>query len=140
MGDGVEEVNWLERWRQAETREFPWRDEPRETVIFGSLDALGRKIPRRLVLADYLLLIARSEPARVRRVPSQAIVEETEDEREAPVSYVQCPCGEHPVVSATLEKCPGCERYYVRLEDGGLVFVVYGEMAPPPLTPPEAVH
>lgn len=133
------EVDWLERWHQAESREFPQLDRPRETVLFGSVDALDRKIPRRLEIADYLLLIARSEPARVRRVPASAVVEEAaEDETE--VAYVTCPCGAHPVARPALEKCVGCERHYVRFEQTGMVFVCYGDMEPPLLQPPAPVH
>lgn len=98
---------------------------------FAEYDFLGRKQPHRLGLADYLLLIARIDPARVRRVPSTAIAEEGADEI-AEFAFVDCPCGARPVVRQTLEQCKGCERWYVLFEQG-VVFVTYGEMAPPPL-------
>lgn len=122
-------ADWLQRWRDADY-DFDFdRDERPQVYLgpFGSVDGLGRKIPRRLGIPDYLLTIARSEPARVRRVPSVAIIEEDESD-----AFVKCPCGAHPVAEARLVKCPGCERHYVRLDDG-VVFVAYGNGPTPPL-------
>lgn len=111
---------------------FEWEDRPGPTAgPFAAFDDFGRRIPRRLGIADYLLTIARSEPARVRRVPSAAVVEEGDDD-DGPFGMVTCPCGGRPIVRSVLEPCVGdCDRYYVRF-DGGMVFVAYaGE--PPPL-------
>lgn len=120
-----EEVDWLRRWRQAEARPVAHR----AGGPFSTFDELGRKSLRRLGLADYLLEVARSEPARVRRVPSKAIVEEGDDDA-GPFSFVACPCGMRPVARSELVKCGGCERNYVRFEHG-TVFVVYAGEVPP---------
>jgi hypothetical protein len=127
------DIDWMQRWRDA-GGDFDWEDEParQQSGPFSLFDSLGRKIPRRLGIADYLLTIARSEPARVRRVPSQAVVEEGEDEHGS-FSFVTCPCGARPVVRQRLEKCDGCARNYVRFE-GGAVFVAYGDGGAPPLS------
>lgn len=130
-GDLTEGVDWLQRWRDAGYG-FDWDDLPQVQLgPFGSVDSLGRKIPRRLGIHDYLLTVARSEPARVRRVPAAAVSEEGIDDEEGPYALVTCPCGARPVVRAALAKCTGCDRNYVCI-DGG-VFVAYGNMLAPPL-------
>lgn len=117
----------LDRWIAAKRPiEFRHASSP-----FAEFDLLGRKQPHRLGLPSYLLLIARLDPARVRRVPSSAITEEGQDET-GEFSFVGCPCGAHPVAAAEMVKCSGCERYYVEFERGA-VYVVYGAMEPPPL-------
>lgn len=127
-------VDWAERWRHAEETELPPpEDIPGPTAgVLSEYDAFGRKLPRRLGSADYLLVIARSEPARVRRVPSQAVVEEGDDDDGA-FALVECPCGTRPVVRGLSTKCTGCNRNYVRFE-GGTVFVAYGDGQVPPLS------
>jgi hypothetical protein len=91
---------------------------------FSEHDDLGRKVPRRLHLADYLLLIAQSSPGRVRRVPARAVAKEPDEG-----TSVICPCGQRPAVGTELGKCPGCERSYVLVER--YVFVAYGDMELP---------
>jgi hypothetical protein len=99
---------------------------------FSQTDLLGRKVPRRLGLPDYLLWIARIDPARVRKVPARAIVDDGRDE-DGEFTLVACPCGHQPVVRPALERCPGCERHFVHVEQGA-VWVTYANMTPPPLT------
>jgi hypothetical protein len=98
----------------------------------GGYDLVDRRIPRRLGLPDYLLVVARIEPARVRKVPSRAVVDDGHDDDGA-FAFVDCPCGAKPIVRADLGKCSGCERYYV-LVGSGSVFLTYGAMTPPPLS------
>lgn len=121
----------IEKWTSAQ-QPMPWRDEPRRTAggPLTEYDGFGRRqLYRPFRLPFWLLFIARIEPARVRRVPASAIVEERLDDD---VSLVACPCGAHPVVSSQLAKCGGCERYFARIEVGH-IYVAYGAMAPPPL-------
>lgn len=99
---------------------------------FAEYDTLDRKQPRRHGLPDYLLLIARIAPGRVRRVPSSAIEDEGLDDELGDFAFVNCPCGARPVVRDDLEKCNGCERYYVLVERGR-VYLTYGAMSPPEL-------
>lgn len=101
----------------------------RLTLAMGNVDRLGRKQPRRLGLPDYLLLIARLDPNRVRAVPARAIVEEGLD-GDGEHALLDCPCGAHPIVRASLDKCSGCERHYA-LSGPGLVWVAYGAMPVP---------
>lgn len=98
---------------------------------FAEYDTLDRKQPRRHGIPDYLLMIARIEPARVRRVPSVAIEDEGTDDAGG-FAFVNCPCGARPIVRDDLEKCKGCERYYV-LVSTGRVYLTYGAMSPPAL-------
>lgn len=114
--------DWVTRWREAEDTRG------QEGGLFATYDAIGRKNPRRLGHADYLLLIARSDPARVRRVPSIAVVEEGEDDQ-GPFAFITCPCGTRPVARTALAKCGGCDRNYVRFEQG-TVFVAYAGEIP----------
>lgn len=108
----------------------PWVDRPRDVDgPFTERDAFDRKIPRQLHLGDYLLLIARASPGRVRPVPSRAIAEERLDDADEPVTLVACPCGHRPVVTTTVTRCHGCERYYVLIDSR--TFVIYGAMEPP---------
>lgn len=97
----------------------------------GGYDLLDRRAPRQLGLPDYLLVVARSEPARVRKVPRQAVVDDGHDD-DGDFAFVACPCGARPIARERLERCSGCERYYV-LVAAAQVFVTYGEMAPPPV-------
>jgi hypothetical protein len=90
---------------------------------FSELDGLGRKMPRRLHLADYLLLIVQSSPGRVRRVPERAV------EGRGEATFITCPCGQRPAVGIEVGKCSGCERSYVLVER--YAFVVYGDMELP---------
>lgn len=107
---------WLDRWRAAN----------------DGYDGLGRPQPRRMfTVPGCLMMIARIEPARVRRIPVSAIAEEGVDDNGG-FSMVACPCGAKPVAQERLAKCPGCERYYVHVRVGN-VYVVYGAMEPPPL-------
>ena len=96
----------------------------------GGYDLLDRRAPRRLGLADYLLLVARSDPARVRTVPQRAVVDDGHDD-DGDFALVACPCGTRPIVRERLERCGGCERFYALI--GPKVFCCYGEMTPPPL-------
>jgi hypothetical protein len=124
MSAATRDLSWYDRWVAAKTVEVRDYDQPP--------DEPPQREPARLTIGDYLLVIARSEPARVRRVPSSAIVEDgTDDSGE--FSCVECPCTARPVVRSKLEKCLGCERYYVEIEPGA-VYVAYGEMPPPPLS------
>jgi hypothetical protein len=97
----------------------------------GGYDAVGRRVPRQLGLPEYLLLVARIEPARVRRVPARAVVDDGIDD-DGEWAFVACPCGAQPVVRRALEKCRACERYYVFISPG-FVFLSYGSMTPPEL-------
>lgn len=108
---------WLDRWRAAN----------------DGYDGLGRRQPRRIfTVPDCLLMVARIEPARVRRVPASAVAEDGADD-EGGYSMVTCPCGGHPIARERLARCPGCERYYTHVRPGS-VWVTYGAMSPPPLT------
>lgn len=111
----MSEPNWRERWLLAA----------------GAYDPHGRRQPRRVDLPDYLLMIARIDPARVRRVPKRAIADDGVDE-DGDFALVTCPCGARPVVRFELAKCSDCERYYTLIAPG-YVFLTYGEMTPPPL-------
>lgn len=91
-------------------------------------DRLGRKQPRRLPLTHYIELMVRSASDRFREVPRAAIEEDGADD-DGPFAMVRCPCGRQPIVRYSIEKCAGCERYYVLCAP--TVFVVYGEMDPP---------
>lgn len=124
----------LDEWTTLDERPA-WVDEPlpadRRHDPFAEFDYLGRKVPHRIPLPAYLLMVARIEPARVRRVPPRAVVENGVDEA-GDFALVACSCGHRPVVRAELAKCSACERYYTLIDDGS-VYVTYGEMAPPPL-------
>lgn len=85
--------------------------------------------PRRLGLGDYLSAALQGSWDRVRRVPGSAITEDGVDD-EGDFAFVACPCGAHPVVRDKVEKCPGCERWYLLVALGS-VWVIYGEMTPP---------
>lgn len=115
----AEVKSWGSDWRRA--------SEP-----FVERDFVGRQIPRHQGIEGYLLLVARLDPGRVRSVPARAVLEEGEDD--GPYALVACPCEHRPVVTSVLTKCPGCERWYVYVT-GGKVFVAYGAMAPPAVTP-----
>lgn len=115
---------------------MPRRDLDKWRAANGGYDLCDRQQPRHIGLPDYLLLVARIEPARVRLVPKTAIPEDGHDD-DGPFAFVACPCGARPIVRAPLERCPSCERYYCLVFPR--VFVTYGAMAPPPLpdrTPP----
>jgi hypothetical protein len=81
--------------------------------------------PRTITIVDYLLMIAQTNPGRVRRVPARAVVESGLD-GEGFFSLVTCPCGARPVARIQLKKCPGCERHYVDIAEG-TVYVAYGD-------------
>jgi hypothetical protein len=102
---------------------------------FAARDAFDRRVPTRLGLHHYLLVVARSDPDRVRPVPAAAVQDENTDDDGA-FALVACPCEHKPVVRSRLEKCPGCERYYTLVGNG--VFVVYGAMTPPSQRPEAA--
>lgn len=125
-----------EKWLIAEGHRYDFDDRPgREGgSAFAEYDLLGRKQPRVISIPDYLLMVARIDPARVRRVPAAAITEEGLDDQ-GEFAYVACPCEAHPVVRGELEQCTSCERRYV-LVGTGAVFVAYGAMEPPPLGKP----
>jgi hypothetical protein len=91
-------------------------------------DALGRKQPRRLPLTEYIELMARSAGDRFREIPRVAIEEDGVDD-DGPFAMVRCPCGRQPIVRYSIDKCAGCERYYVLCVPS--VFVIYGDMEPP---------
>lgn len=97
---------------------------------FTDHDSFGRQLPTHIGIGHYLLMIARSEPARVRPVPPGGVVEEGVDDEG--YALVACPCGARPIARERLAKCEGCERWYVYV-DARRVFVVYGAMEPPPL-------
>lgn len=126
LGDAARE------WAEVRDHHYAWEDRsgPQRSP-FSEYDQLGRKQPRRLAITDYLLMIARIEPERVRRVPVLAVPESGEDD-DGPFALVTCPCGGRPIARSALEQCSGCERYYAEV-GGGVVFVVYGAMKPPPL-------
>lgn len=70
---------------------------------------------------------------RMKVVPEAAIQEEKEDE-----FFLECPCGAKPVVSReseSFQKCAGCERHYLTLEQR--IFVLYGNMPVPTAPAPE---
>lgn len=98
----------------------------------GGYDLVDRRQPRQLGLPDYLLMVARIQPARVRRVPARAVVDDGHDD-DGDFAFVACPCGAKPIARGALAKCSGCERYYVLVAPGH-VFLTYGEMTPPPLS------
>lgn len=126
-------LNDREKWALPhEPRGFADVIGPQQGDPFAEFDLLGRKQPRRLGMPDYLLMVARIEPGRVRRVPAPAVAEEGVDD-EGEFSMVTCPCGAHPMVRSALAKCAGCERHYVAIELG-VVYVCYGAMTPPPLS------
>lgn len=89
-----------------------------------------RLTPRRLSFADYLTPFLARSPGRVRKVPISAISEDGTDS-EGDFAFVACPCGAHPVVRSQIAKCDGCERWYI-VPELGAVFVIYGDMEPPP--------
>ena len=101
---------------------------------FAERDGLGRRIPTKMGIHHYLLVIARADPSRVRRVPDSGVEDQGSDEDGA-FAFVDCPCSSRPVVRDRIAKCPGCERWYVYIE-GRQVYVTYGEMAPPPIAGP----
>lgn len=94
-------------------------------------DLLGRLKPQKL---DFVMFVKHIPglAERVRKVPASAVV----DEHIAPgneTANVECPCGGHPVAEVHLTECPGkCGRWYIFRD---AVYVVYGEMDPPPLSP-----
>lgn len=101
----------------------------------GGYDLVDRRQPRQLGLPDYLLMVARIEPARVRKVPRHAVVDDGQDD-DGEFAFVVCPCGAKPIARGSLEKCSGCERRYV-LVARSHAFVTYGAMTPPPLVSQE---
>lgn len=101
-----------------------------EDEIELRFDRLGRRLPRKLPLTNYVELAMRSKPERVREIPRSAITEDGVDE-EGHFAMVTCPCGRHPIARYQIEKCPGCERFYLLVAP--LVFVLYGDMEPPAL-------
>lgn len=95
-------------------------------------DLLGRTFGRRLPMTTYIDLMMRSKPERVREVPRAAIEEDGHDD-DGPFAMVKCPCGHQPIAHYCIEKCSGCQRYYLTF--GPKVFVIYGDMEPPALPP-----
>lgn len=63
-------------------------------------------------------------------IPASAVEEQGSDEL-GDYCLVKCPCGARPVARPCIDKCPGCERYYVVSPDGGRVIVAYGDMEVP---------
>ncbi len=126
----VNEVNWRDRWTAAAGRAAPHIGDP-----LAATDQLNRRIPGHVGVPRYLHTIALWDPDRVRLVPSVAVTEEGDDDV-GEFALVACPCGAHPIVRPRLVRCVGddCERWYTYM-NGGKVFVVYGEMAPPPRPP-----
>lgn len=93
----------------------------------SEFDRVDRKEPTLFEVAHYILF-APGLKQRSRNVPLKAIAEHGEDD-DGPFALVECPCQSKPVVRATIEKCPGCERYYMLTAKR--VIVVYGAMKPP---------
>lgn len=91
-------------------------------------DHLGRRQPRRLSIATLLGTARYTASERLRKVPAAAIVGAGDDDS-GDFSLVSCSCGHRPVVRIDLNKCPGCERWF--MVTGGQVWVVYGDMEPP---------
>jgi hypothetical protein len=129
----LDEPDPAQRWVDAQQQPPPWEDVAGRQAggLFTARDHLGRKVPRRLGIADYLMVVARSEPARARRVPASAIVEEGCDD-DGEFTLLACPCGAQPIVRSALAKCLGCERWFVQIQQGRL-YVAYGAVAAPPL-------
>lgn len=99
-------------------------------------DRLGRKLPARLdagmLLEGVALLVGSAFVAeRLRAVPDRAIAETGIDD-DGLFAYVACPCERKPVARPVPAKCPGCERHYVTSGPNPAVYVIYGDMEPPP--------
>jgi len=109
----------------------PLNDREKWLRAAGGYDLLDRRQPRQLGLPDFLLMILRIDPARVRKVPREAVADDGHDD-DGEFAFVACPCGARPVVRERLGRCSGCERRYT-LVAARRVYVVYGAMAPPPL-------
>lgn len=109
---------------------------PTIVETFPPADRLDRRQPHRIPISNYLELAIRSAPGRLREVPRGAIEEDGFDE-EGAFALVNCPCGGHPIARYSIDKCNGCQRYYVCA--GPKTFVIYGRMDPPEATvPPDA--
>jgi hypothetical protein len=92
-------------------------------------DRLGRKQFQRSSIW-WLLRWIPGLADRVALVPAGAVPEQGTDELGS-YSFITCPCGARPVARAQIDKCTGCERYYVISPDGGRVVVLYGDMEIP---------
>lgn len=99
-----------------------------EDEIEQRYDRLGRRLPRRLPMTHFIELAVRSKPDRLREVPRRAVADDGVDD-DGHFAMVECPCGGKPIVRYPIEKCGGCERYYVLVAP--TVFVLYGDMALP---------
>jgi hypothetical protein len=111
------------------------RHEQRSTRVpdpLATYDTLGRKQFTRSSIWSFLRWIP-GLAGRLAVVPPSAIPEQGADENGI-YSFIECPCGAQPVARAAIEKCVGCERYYVISPDGGRVVVLYGDMPIPGAT------
>jgi hypothetical protein len=93
----------------------------------GEYDRLDRKEGHWLELPHYLLQVDLLKQ-RARKVPVRAVAEYGEDE-DGEFALIECPCGARPIAKTIIEKCRGCERYYLLTRKGPLV--LYGDMEPP---------
>lgn len=98
----------------------------------STYDVLGRKQFTRSSIW-WLLRWIPGLADRLAIVPPTAIPEQGTDEN-GTYAFIECPCGAKPVARVAIERCVGCERYYVISPDGGRVVVLYGEMPIPGAT------
>lgn len=98
----------------------------------ATYDTLGRKQFTRSSIWSFLRWIP-GLADRLAVVPPTAIPEQGTDENGI-YGFIECPCGAKPVARAAIDKCVGCERYYVISPDGGRVVVLYGDMPIPGAT------
>lgn len=111
------------------------RHEERRPLVrdpLATYDVLGRKQFTRSSIWSFLRWIP-GLAERVAIVPPRAIPQQGSDEN-GTYAFIECPCGAKPVARAAIEKCVGCERYYVVSPDGGRVVVLYGDMPLPGAT------
>lgn len=94
-------------------------------------DRLDRKEGHWVGFPHYLLHVDLLK-RRTRKVPLRAVAEYGEDE-DGEFALIECPCGAKPIAKTDIEKCPGCERYYLLTGKGPLV--LYGDMEPPTRKP-----
>lgn len=113
----------------GEMRERHARQPPPVRDASATYDVLGRKQFRRSSIW-WLMRWIPGLVDRVAVVPPGAIPEQGTDENGS-FSFIQCPCGARPVARPEIEKCVGCERYYVVTPDAGKVIVAYGDMPIP---------
>ena len=118
-------MNALHEWIRGNGRDPAVLDRPVEPEL--RVGVHGPPL-RRFGIHRLLLVVARSDPNRVRRVPAEVLTAEGYDEQGG-WATLACPCGAEVTARAELAKC-ACERWYT-LVGPGAVFVAYGDMPAP---------